>query len=472
MPFIGRTAEIELLREANWRDRGKLVALYGRRRVGKTALVDEAFSQDVVWKFEGIENAKSRLQISLFVEQLTLYTGDPLKTASNWNECFRHLEDALQKHCAANRGKRIVVFFDEFQWMCSMRPTLVSEFKFFWDNDFQNHREAVFVICGSISSFIVKKVVQSKALYGRVDLELHLKPLGARESRAFFHDDRPRNELLELQMLFGGIPQYLVELHPKRSLAQNLNELAFKPSGYFFQEFDRLFLSHFASNPYYKRILMRLAAGPCSSIDLAKVAGGSTGGALTSLLEELELAGFIERSSPLGKARNSKLVRYRLLDEYLHFYFALIQPNAPKILSGAVKYPNITETREYTQWLGYAFERFCGRNAAVIADRLKFAGINYEAGAWFRRADHASHAGVQVDLAFLRADKMISVCELKYVQQLLPKKWAAEMEVKKEALRAAFPGYGTESVLIVGKGSTDPAESWFDHVIEGESLLD
>jgi len=471
MLFVGREYELDLLREPNWRDHAKLAVLYGRRRVGKTALVEEAFAGDLVWKFEGVENAKASLQIALFLEQLSHYTGEQVGGASSWSDCFRLLDAALVEQFEVEPSRRLVVFFDEFQWMCSMRSTLVSEFKFFWDNYFRKHQAALFILCGSISSFIVRRVVQSKALYGRVDLELHLKPLSSRESASFFPEDRPEEERLQAHLLFGGIPQYLIELNPKRSLIQNINESAFRPSGYFFQEFDRLFLSHFATNPRYKKILERLASGPAGSAALAKAVGASTGGSLTRLLEELELAGFIERYSPLAKPRNSRLVRYRLLDEYLHLYFALILPNARRILAGSVNYAQITQTPAFGQWLGLAFERFCLRNAVLLADHLRFSGIAYEFGAWFRRGDSSTSApGAQVDLAFLRADKMITACEMKYAARPRPKEWALKMEARKAALQDAFPGYGLETVLVLGKGSIE-STPWFDHVVRAESFF-
>lgn len=473
MSFIGRSEEIALLRQRDWRNRGLLTAIYGRRRVGKTSLIEEAFKDDVLWKFEGVEGAKSALQIDYFLEQLSMYAqqdGSEHLSAKNWKECFQLLNAAIAKFTEQSSDRKLVVFLDEFQWLCSMRSSLVSEFKFFWDNYYQKHANTMFVICGSISSFIVKKVIQSQALYGRIDLEINLQPLTAAETRDFFSASRPDDELLQTQMILGGIPQYLQQLNPKWTLIQNLNEQAFRSNGYFFQEYERLFISHFSKNQLFKLILIRLAQGSCSGKDIAKAINRDVGGTLTQLLEELVLAGFVDRYYPVGKGTNSRLLRYRLNDEYLHFYFSQIKPNAPKILSGAVNYAYLSNQRSFQQWLGYAFERYCLKNAHQIADILRFSGVSYQFGSWFQRAD--ADSGSQVDLVFARADKMLSVCEIKFVQKPQIKKWQEEMAAKVESLQKAFPGHGAESVLILGQGGrSEAAENAFDHVIYHQALV-
>lgn len=471
MGFIGRSEEIALLRQKDWRDRALLATIYGRRRVGKTSLIEEAFKEDVLWKFEGVEGAKSTLQIDYFLEQLMMFTQQSeTLTAKSWKDCFQLLNQAIEEFRKQTPDRKLVVFLDEFQWLCSMRSNLVSEFKFFWDNYYQKHVDTMFVICGSISSFIVKKVIQSQALYGRIDLEINLKPLDASETRDFFSDSRPSDELLKTQLVLGGVPQYLQQLNPKWTLIQNLNEQAFRSNGYFFQEYERLFISHFSKNPLFKTILTRLAKSPCSGKQIAQAIQRDVGGTLTQLLEELVLAGFVDRYFPVGKSTNSRLLRYRLSDEYLHFYFSQIKPNAAKILSGSVNYAYLSNQRSFQQWLGYAFERFCLKNADRIADILRFSGVSYQYGSWFQRSD--ADSGAQVDLVYVRADKMLSVCELKYVEKLQVKKWQQEMQVKVQSLKKAFPSHGVESVLILGQGNqSEAAENAFDHVIYHEALV-
>jgi len=284
IPFYGRKQELAALREENWRPKSILAAVYGRRRVGKTSLVEYAYQDDLMWKFDGIENANTKTQLLYFLKQMAHYCNPNADfQASDWDEAFVLLNKqilSIEKHIS----KKLVIFFDEFQWMCEMKGQLVSIFKYHWDNYLSKHAKCTFVLCGSVSTFIVKKVIQSNSLYGRIDLEINLQPLSIPESRSFFKNTISENNAIETYMIFGGIPQYLLELNPKMSLMQNLNEYAFKPTGYFFKEFNRLFISHFASNPIYERILKVLSKQKLYLSDLTKKCHVSSGGNFTDRL--------------------------------------------------------------------------------------------------------------------------------------------------------------------------------------------
>lgn len=470
--FVGREQEITALTEANWRDRAVLAAVYGRRRVGKTALVEHAFRDRTVWKFEGLEDASRKTQIALFSKELSRYSqSEPKPAAHSWDDAFRQLNEALSAYCA-DSTRPIVVFLDEFQWMCEMRPALVSLFKYHWDNYLSRHPRAMFVICGSISSFIVRKVIQSKALYGRVDIELQLQPLSIRESQALMRENATTQECLETHMVLGGIPQYLKELNPALSLMQNLNEYAFKSSGYFFREFDRLFVSHFASHPSYEKILREVATAPMPPNEVARRCNIEPGGGLSRRLEDLVMAGFLSKVRPVDKPDSTRLIRYRLSDEYLHFYFAFIATRSADIASGNVAFTRLAPDPRYRQWQGYAFERLCRKHAHLLAEHLRFSGINYRAGEWFKRSAKGK-PGAQVDLVYIRADKVLTVCEMKYVDRIALKPLCESVSLRVEALRQAFPNYGIETVLVLGKACRGQREATggFDHVLLAEDVF-
>ncbi len=470
--FIGRKREIQALTEPNWRERAVIVALYGRRRVGKTALVEHAYRDRTLWKFEGLENGNTRTQLALFCKDLGRYMrSDVPHTIRNWDDAFRCLEQALAGY-EQEEKQPIVVFFDEFQWLSEMKPRLVSLFKYHWDNYFSRHVNATFVICGSISSFIVKKVIQSRALYGRVDLELNLHALSLSECRSLLDRTVPLSQCLDTYMVFGGIPQYLIELNPRMSLIQNLNEYAFKPSGYFFKEFDRLFISHFASHPLYEAILMAVAAGPLSPGDIARKCGVETGGGLSRKLNDLVLAGFLCKCTPVDKRRATRLVRYKVDDEYLHFYFTFIASRSPDIVAGNVEFAQIAHDRQLRQWQGYAFERLCRKHSHQIASHLRFSGINYRCGEWFKRTT-SRESGAQVDLLFVRADKVLTICEMKYVDRLSLQPLRDSLARKKAALRQEYSSYAMETVLVLGKDAPgcERAARDFDHVLLAEDVF-
>ena len=294
--FVGREHELELLREPNWRDQAQLIVVYGRRRVGKTALVEEAYRDDTLWKFDGLEGVTRPRQLRHFANQLGGY--EPSVHAGPVPRSWAEALDLLVKSLRTRKNQQTVLFFDEFQWMASMRAPLVSLFKSCWDNHLSKQPGLRVVLCGSVSSFMVKKVIRSRALYGRVSTELDLQPMSLDDARLFFGKDRTEQEIMEVAMCLGTIPQYLKELNPQLSLMQNLHEYAFRPGGFFFGEFQRIFISHFGRNRTYERILDLLSVRARSTQELAKACRTSTGGTFTGLLSDLEMAGFIEKVVP------------------------------------------------------------------------------------------------------------------------------------------------------------------------------
>ncbi|MBI4603675.1 MAG: ATP-binding protein [Planctomycetes bacterium] len=383
------------------------------------------------------------------------------------------------------------MLFDELQWMAGMRTPLVSLFKSCWDSSLSKLRNLRVILCGSVSSFMVKRVLRSRALYGRVSREIDLKPLSLSEAFDFFRGTRDRREVLEIAMCLGCIPQYLKELNPKLSLVQNLNEYAFNPHGFFFGEQKRIFISHFGRNPAYERVLELLASGSKAAEALAKHCGVRTGGTFTIVLQDLELAGLIERFSPIDRARTSRDVRYRILDEYLHFHASFIGKHQQEILSGRFTARDAFRGNDYERWQGYAFERLCRRHAALIADALRFSGIQYKAGSWFVarsrqrdtarsrrrgaavRTSLAEDRGAQIDLLFERGDRMLTVCEAKHAERLDADRLLTGLEASCRVLAERYPGYGIQTVLILGKDAPVPAkvQKRFDAVLRASEVF-
>ncbi len=445
-PFIGRKKELNQLRLENWRNKAELICMYGRRRVGKTALIEEAFRGCRLLKFEGIEGASKTAQIQNFNLALQSYFPDdsPKAAAQNkwpnqWEQALQRLTQLLKKNKIYSEKK--VVFFDEFQWMAGERTELVSIFKKVWDQEFSHIPHCKFVLCGSVSSFMVKKVIRSKALYGRVDTELRLEPFSISEISDFFDNKRPNHEVFDIAMTLGGIPQYLLELNPLHSFSQNLHNQAFSPNGYFYREFGRLFISHFGKNPIYEKTLSALALKAASSEELARQLSIKTGGTFSSILEDLELAGFVERVTPINKSpAHAKLVRYRMHDEYLQFYFRFIETKRREIQNSTVKLGGYHLQKYFEQWRGYAFERLCRKNSKYIAEHLGFSGIEYAVGSWFqgKNSKNSKLAGAQIDLLFERSDRVLTVCELKVnAPRDIPKMFAA-LQQRVTQLRTAY----------------------------------
>lgn len=464
--FYGRNRELALLRDKNLHDKAELIVIYGRRRVGKTSLIETAFNKQTIWKFEGIEGATAQEQIRHFLFLLSKYSKDTSvsnKKITGWNEAFLLLYEKAKR-------KKPIIFFDEFQWMASMRKNTVSLFKWAYDNYLGKLKGTKVIICGSISSFIVKKVLKSKALYGRVDKEIHLKPLSIKETAQIIGKMHSKRELLETYFVFGGIPQYLIELKHNKSLVQNLINMAFSPEGYFFNEYQRLFISHFSKNINYEKIVRVLSIKGTLSINgISHNIGIKSGGTLSKLLEDLELAGFIDKFSPLDTKYNSKLVKLRISDEFLNFYFSFVEKYRKSIENETINASEILTSPRFDQWRGYAFERFCRKNSSLISKKLGFSGITYQAGTWFR--DNKEN-NAQIDLLFVRSDRVLTICEIKYINTISASPLINSFENKIRALKQYY-SYSFQKVLILGDKIRIPQKvsNYFDTILFAEDLF-
>jgi len=464
--FVGRISELETLRTKDRLGRARLIAIYGRRRIGKTSLIEKAFENETIWKFEGLEGASSKKQLHHFLFLLSKYSEDPsvssISSGMGW-------EEALSLLAQKAKGRKLVIFFDEFQWMASMRSGLVSIFKWAWDNHFSHLDNCNFVLCGSISSFIVKRVIRSKALYGRINLEMNLKPFSLAETHDFFGAKWKNEEIMELYMAIGGVPRYLQEIDPAKSVVQNLERLAFSQHGFFFNEYQRLFVSHFSKNHTYEKILKLLAANRILSIpELAGKLKLKTGGTLTELVNDLALAGFVEKFHPVDKGSNGRLTHLRIQDEFLHFYYCFVEPRLSSIEQGTVKTFEILTGSIYEQWRGYALERLCLKHKVNIAKALGFHGIRYEAGAWYKST---GDTGTQIDLLFKRADRIMTVCEIKN-RQKLSLELITQFEKKTDFLSKYFY-FPIQKVLITGTAVQVPEKikQYFDTILPASECL-
>ncbi|OVE73403.1 hypothetical protein BVX93_01750 [bacterium B13(2017)] len=409
MQFIGRNNEINALNQ--WLlnpSISKLTAVYGRRRIGKTRLIEEASKNNRFIKFEGLEGENQKNQIKHAFHTLYQYSGKrehKLFQSDNWIDFFILLSDFLEK-------KPTIVLFDEFQWMACEKTSLVSRLKYAWDNYFLKNNHVHLILCGSVSSFIVKKVINSKALYGRIDLVLHLQAMSLKElGKAFMHK-RSIYEQLEYYLAVGGIPKYFELFNASHSTQLNLQRLCFSKDAFFFNELQRLFVSHFGKSPHYQEVVHNLAdKNFISRLPLINKTSLSQGGSTTRIMDELELADFIESYGPIGNENARILKRYRLLDYFLRFYYSFIFPLRKQINSSILPIHQALPEQKYAIWKGLSFEHFCRQNEKTIASILGFKAVRYEVGSWYQRKDLKK--GAQIDLLFKRADNVITLCEVK-----------------------------------------------------------
>lgn len=442
--FVGRENELEQLTRTLGSSRPTISVIYGRRRVGKSFLISKALENRNALFFEGLENLPKKQQIDNFCLQLTKQTGQKIgKAPKSWGEVFLLLEVPLKK-----TGMCIVL--DEFQWMANYRTEIIANLKMVWDQYLSKLPGVSLILSGSIASFMLTKVVRSNALYGRTDRVIQLHPFQLSETQLMlpnYGDD----ELIEAQMLLGGIPKYLELIKDYPSLYLAIDDLAFSENGYFVDEFNRIFVSHFGKNDDYKNIIDILATHSYGLFrkELAQKAGADTGGGLTRLLEDLESAGFISSIRPLDKGPNSKLIRYILSDAFINFYYALMKNSnrSKSTQHSAIKFTDIIQTSEFRSWRGRAFEMLCMSHAHKISEILGFSGIDYSFGPYFK-SPAKMVKGLQVDLAFDRADHVITVCEMKSSRNTVGLEVLKEIENRTELLKKIFPQKTIQNVLL------------------------
>jgi uncharacterized protein len=466
--FVGREKERRSLRTIIEAKEPQIAVVYGRRRIGKTSLIREAVGREGALFIEGLEAQGTQAQIGSFLQQASRQLKRKLPECSSWQEALLTLDQALGK-------QRMVIVLDEFQWLANYRQELVSTLKMVWENYLSRAPGRTLILCGSIASFMTTKVVKSSAFYGRTDLVVHLQGFQLKETARLLKR-RGFQEVLDAQCFTGGVPKYLELLAGAPSVALGMDQLAFRPDGYFVEEYERIFVSHFGKNAEYQRLVSALAACPygLNRRDLAAAAQIQEGGMLSQRLYDLEAAGFISSHSPFDKGAASRLIRYYLSDPWMSFYHGFMRSRLKQIREGSKRdlFVTIRQSGAFRSWMGRAFELVCLRHQSQLAQLIGFDAIDYEAGPWFRSPKNGL-PGSQIDLAFDRADGVITLCEMKRQTASLGKAVITEVEQKVAALRAAYPRRTVQPVLVLdGPVSREVIQAgYFFRIIQAEDML-
>ena len=412
--LIGRNAEQAILREALQSSEAEMVAVIGRRRVGKTFLIKQAYASDVVFEITGLQNAKVAEQLEHFNATLSRYAQSdmPIEKANTWLEAFRLLTYFLSKKLNESPKKQ-VVFLDEVPWMAKNDSGFITGLDFFW-NSFAVNQNVVVVLCGSSASWMIENLVNNTGgLYNRITRRIYMKPFSLAETQKYFQHKQfnfTNYEIVELYMALGGIPHYLKEVNGAKSVVQNVDSICFSDTGLLKDEFSKLYFSLFENAEKHLAIIRALSTSKQGLtrqkvVELAKVAeNGNT----SKVLEELEQSSFITAYHPFGKVKKDML--YRLTDEYSLFYLQFIENKAHE---GSGIWQHLSQTQAYKTWCGYAFESVCFKHIASIKKALGISGI-YAASATFYKKATDEQRGAQIDLLLDRADNVINVFEVKF----------------------------------------------------------
>ncbi len=468
--FIGRTHELSLIRKRLAdHTKAQMIVLYGRRRVGKSTLIQESAKDEPrVLNFEGIEGENTQAQISQFLTDLAQQTGRVRLGARTWSEVFQGLGEIIEKG-------RWVLVFDEFPWLGAGRTAIVSQLKLYWDRWSRNPQVALF-LCGSVASFMVRHVVHSKALHNRKTLEMCLSPLSPTEAGRFISHRSNREKAL-LYMTLGGVPKYLEQIDERLSVRKNLNQLCFSADGFFLTEYETLFKEQFRSLKVYGAIVASLATAPASLSELGERIGVSKGGGFGDQLQNLVRAQFVREYKPLriGRTAGTRTRLYKLIDPFLLFYFRYIHENRELIghnrhgedLFSSIVGPSIHP------YCGLAFERLGEASIDRILGllNLKLADIK-QMGTFFRQTRTAG-GGLQIDWLIVRHDGVWNLLEFKYASR--PSGLEVMHQVQEKIRRLDPPNDVTiEPVLVSAPGCTKALQTtgFFQHTVTLADLMD
>jgi len=327
--LIARQSEVKELTALASNNQAQMIALYGRRRIGKTFLIRSLFKNNnryVYFETTGLKRGTKNEQLNIFTKTIsnTFHSGINLATPSSWFDAFELLNSSLTK-----TNKTIILFFDELPWMAHKRYELVDALEYFWNTSWETNSKIKIILCGSAASWMIENIVNNKGgLHNRITKIIHLKPFTLSESRKFLtsHLGKISNQsLLEAYMTLGGIPFYLKEIRKGESITQAINRMCFSSQGLLFNEFENLYDSLFNNSEEHKKIIRTIAAKRygISREELVKTIQSSSGGTLSKRLVELEQSGFIWSFKPLGPLRSK--VYYKLVDSYSLFYLHWIE---------------------------------------------------------------------------------------------------------------------------------------------------
>lgn len=468
--FVGRKNEIKYIKDASEAKEANILVVYGRRRVGKTELIEYTLSDRGLIKLEGIEGGNTQAQKYRVLYQLSKAFDDKYITQmhfTTWMELFDFIAEKLSKG-------RWTLYFEEVQWLAEYENEFISDMKYVWDNAFRHNPDLLLVLCGSSPSFMRNQVVHSKALYNRSIYEINLRGFSLNETSEFLKNKSYR-EIMDAYLTVGGIPEYLKRIKKHTSIQVGICEESFKKDSYFSNEKNRIFISSFATNVHYEVIidyLSQIKFASRSEIETHVHVKG--GGSLTDVLKDLEMCGFIERYVPYQASEDSNLVRYCIADNYLRFYFKFIAPLADRIQKGDYNNAPLQALNKesYQKWLGFSFEYFCRKNSQIIATIIGFSAVRYKSGAFFNRTSIKEEPGYQIDLIFDRADHVLTVCEVKYTIAKTGVEVIEEFE-RKLRLMPNKKNKTIEKVLITANGASDSliSQGYFDRIITLEDIF-
>jgi hypothetical protein len=450
--IVGRQEEIDKLTKALASTEAEFVAIYGRRRVGKTFLVREFFGDAIRLELMGLHGVSMRDQLANFATALARAKGltEKLQPPETWLEAFEQLERHIESLGGPPKAGKHVVFLDELPWLDTPRSMFCSALDYFWNSWASRRQDLLLVVCGSAASWMVQQLVEARGgLHHRVTRKIRLLPFTLSETQAFL---RARDVVLtsyqtiELYMALGGVPHYLKTAEPGWSAAQIIDRVCFHAQGELRNEFGQLYASLFDDSEEHMAIVKALACKPrgLTRNELLEAAGMASGGTATKRLDELAESGFIQSCVPFGRREKDALIR--LSDEFSLFHSTWISPLG-KQLAGKDHWIKQRQSPAWRAWSGYAFEGICLKHSTRLKVALGIAGVQTTESPW-QHSGSKGGTGAQIDMLIDRADGTINLCEMKFSEGpfTIDKRYAEELRNKRETFRRVT---GTRKNLFI-----------------------
>jgi len=415
--IIGREYEQSLIRNYLASDKAELIAVYGRRRVGKTYLVKSIFENEFDFSFTGMYNVTRAVHLAQFQKSLEKYSGNHVKRPKDWFEAFDVLSDYLE----TLPKDKIIVFLDEIPWMDTPKSNFLAAFSRFWNDRASTLQNIKLFVCGSATTWMLSKFIGDKGgIYGRVCRPIWLAPFTLGETERFLKEikgiEMSRHQLLQAYMIMGGIPYYLDMLIKGVPLAVCVDDLFFRQGAPLRTEFDFLFRSLFKDSKIYRNIVELLATKlkGMTRQEILEALKLGEGGDLTEVLDNLVKCDFIRKYTAIGKTERDTM--YQLTDLFSLFHMKFVADNNGQ---DEHLWSKLSGKGQMTSWSGYAFEQVCLHHLAQIKSALSIGGVISNVHSWsckpFTDKNGTKWKGAQIDLLIDRADEVINICEIKYV---------------------------------------------------------
>ena len=417
--IIGRKSEIEELERRYRSDKAQFVAVYGRRRVGKTFLIGEVFKGRITFQHSGLAPYDEQHKVTM-KEQLQAFHVSLLRAGmdlsvpcpTSWIQAFLLLSQLLE---SKDSGKRQLVFIDELPWMDTPKAGFLAAFENFWNEWATSRKDILLIICGSATTWIIDRILRNRGgLYNRVTRRIPLVSFTLKECEQYAEYKRlgfDRRQILECYMAFGGVAYYWSLFEKGKSVAQIVDSLCFARGGRLRNEFNELYASLFNADGPHIGLIRAIATRKCgvTADELFNIADLPHGGTQMKCLDELDICGFIRKFTAFGKRKRDSL--YQLIDNFTLFYLKFMESESNP---DEHFWTHSTTSQVVNTWRGLAFERICLQHIAQIKQAIGISGVLTKVYSWRHVPNKINPDGAQIDLVIERADRVVNLCEIKF----------------------------------------------------------